>query len=474
MAVGRPRLATHYPDGTVRLYELTSGVFVQVATKGTYVHTPNMSHPEGYVQGQKLFFGWDSANLVLAYAPTTSSFVMVGFDTNLIERAVTANFLNTGVGAVGAIPAISAALGERVSGSSSFGFLYPDFSTGVTTQTLTANAGYRGGEASPDGSSFIILGARNTAVVGATLNTASPPLYNINENQTELSTGVAFGTWVDNNYFVGGNDDVLWLYSFNTSTRLFTESLLLEKIAGKPKRAASVRSNGRWIAVAYQDGANVNTAIYEKRGLYPVKVQTINNFGTLLDFTQDGSLLIDAASKKAYSYNAGSWIDVTSTVMANVATGATVQAVSTHLDNPLGFTQMYNNRLADLQLGTVNLNNLYITLMKPTAKAYDPTDNSFTAVVGANEVSGGLWPTGGLHLTNVTQSADGTRLWKIDADDVSWIFAGTGDSARYGLVYDKTSMKPLLHINFQQDIAIPPNMSLTIQLGTAGLISYMS
>ena len=68
---------------------------------------------------------------------------------------------------------------------------------------------------------------------------------------------------------------------------------------------------------------------------------------------------------------------------------------------------------------------------------------------GAKEVSGNGWAPGGPTLANVTITQVTTNDCMLDADDVSQTASGGSiGPASASLVYDSTSNKPLLYVDF--------------------------
>lgn len=472
MAVGKPRLATHYPDGTVRLYELSSGAFVQLGARGTFAHTPG----SGGFKAALAFLN-DSTALGLSYSASNTDHHQVNFDASLNVVATGANVAGETNGAVGPVAfseGDTAMVLLPVVGTWRFSLTDPADSSVIVTAsdvTIGPNANLAG--------LFISENGRQL-VVGSTVATECLSGYRYQYNSGipaySLDTfdnpaAIIAGVWLDDSYFVGGDTNGLWLYQVDFDNEILFPVLELPKEAGAPVAAAATANGGRWLAVGYNDAGTRTVALYERLGPFPTYRQTLTGIGAALGFSEDGSMLFDAVQREAYAYSGGSWVAMPG-AMDNVVSGATGQAVSSHIETPLGLTHLYDNRLADLQQGAIDLDDLRVTLMTPDADPFDPSDASLSEVLGTSEVVTGNWPGGGKPVTGVVEEADGVRRWRIMADDVDHILLGSGVSFRYAVIYEHASQKPLLHIDYRKTYAIARNTEIHIHFNPAGMIIY--
>jgi len=125
--------------------------------------------------------------------------------------------------------------------------------------------------------------------------------------------------------------------------------------------------------------------------------------------------------------------------------------------------------------------NKEVTLTTIKVKLLDATASftgSHTAVSsvdgsGAKEVSGNGWTSGGLTLTTVAVTQVTTNDAMLDADDATaTATGGTIGPAFAALVYDNTSSKPLIYIDFGQSQSAGATTDFKIVWDTNGLIKF--
>jgi hypothetical protein len=122
----------------------------------------------------------------------------------------------------------------------------------------------------------------------------------------------------------------------------------------------------------------------------------------------------------------------------------------------------------------VTYNTLKVKLLDNTAvfAAGDTTVNAVDGS-GAKEVSGNGWTAGGITLANVTVTQVTTNDTMIDADDVSVTAAGGSIGPAYAaLVYDDTSDKPLIYIDFGQSQSAGATTDFKIVWDVTGLTKF--
>lgn len=478
MAIGHPRLAVHYFDGTIRLYELASGVFVQLNSNGTYPHAPGSSHPDGVTFPPRVTFMKDSELVTLNHSPNANSHYQRNFDAelNLVSSSVNiANGQNLGVGPIGvnfadfttAILPFPGTLFSNTMLAGSPGNQIPggDATGGPTDDDIRALC------FSPDGRGVMYLNTAATKLrSGRRVSYSSGvPRYADVQVVANAPYAITAGVWLNNEFFAGFGALGATLFRFDPTTGAAKVVLdIVKPVAGSPVAVAVSPQDGRRVAASFLDGGVYSTVVYRRVGPFPSVEQTISGFGQLLSFSQDGRLLVDAITKKAFELQGDTWVEL-SGAMANIAANAVAQALSTHIDNPVGFSTLYDNRLADLEAGSIDLDDLYLTLLTASAPAFDPTDTTATAAKGSAEVAGN-WPVGGYPLTGVVGAADGARAWRISADEVEHLLYPNGFSFRYGLIYEKTTDKPVLFIDYQRNYDIARSSTLNLSFD-AGLIN---
>ena len=101
--------------------------------------------------------------------------------------------------------------------------------------------------------------------------------------------------------------------------------------------------------------------------------------------------------------------------------------------------------------GSVTLTALKVKLLDSTA-SFTSSHTAVTQVdgAGAKEVSGNGWPAGGVAMTTVAVNQSGANAM-LQADNVDVTASGGSIGPAFAaLLYDATSLKPLLYIDFGQ------------------------
>lgn len=118
---------------------------------------------------------------------------------------------------------------------------------------------------------------------------------------------------------------------------------------------------------------------------------------------------------------------------------------------------VYNHTMALISAQSVNNANLKLMLLT-SAAAFTAAHTTVDQVAGtaspnrANEFFGNGWPQGGKTVANVAASTITTNDAKLSGDQTSQTAAGGSiGPCRYVLLYDATSMKPLILYDLGQD-----------------------
>lgn len=122
----------------------------------------------------------------------------------------------------------------------------------------------------------------------------------------------------------------------------------------------------------------------------------------------------------------------------------------------------------------VTLTTLKVKLLDATA-TFSSGQTTVTAVdgAGAKEVSGNGWPSGGPTLANVAVTQVTTNDAMLDADDVLQTASGGSIGPAYAaLVYDSTSSRPLVYIDFGQAQSAGATTDFKIIWDATGLIRF--
>lgn len=479
MALGNPLLATWYADGTVRLYELIDGVFVQQASTGTYAHSPS-AHPDGVSWPPGLDFVRDGEYLILRHAGTSAQSQLRSFDRDLIlidSELASSGQPNSALGPTAIdLPTNTSMAFHVYEPGRDRHFIGVDgvFSGGgVDSWTGSVpSENVRGLWPDPTGN-FLIQGAASYANVirrdsaGADGNGAvfaAPTFF-------DTEHGIDIAAWSPNGVYLFAGTKADGLSSFQNDGTNFVKVYDIPKKAGVIQAIACSR-NGREVAISHNDGGTITTTIYRRSGPFLQEVQELaSGFGAMIAFTADSLTMIDAQTKIGYTKSGDTWT-VASGMFANVVSGVAQQAVSPHVANPVGFTKIYDDRMGDFLEGLINIDDLKITLAGSTAPAYDPTHTTLAQTVGSAELATGNWPAGGLPLGNVVGTRLGPQRYGLVADDVERILVVTGATFRYGIIYEVSTDKPLLHIDFEKVYSIPVGTKITIQFNPDGIITF--
>lgn len=140
---------------------------------------------------------------------------------------------------------------------------------------------------------------------------------------------------------------------------------------------------------------------------------------------------------------------------------------------------VYNHTLSLIAGQTVDNDNLKVMLLTSSA-AFDATHATVDAVAGAaspdraNEFYGNSWPQGGKTVANVASNTITTNDAALTGDQTSQTASGGNiGPCRFVLLYDATSMKPLVLYDLGQDeyAGDTTDFKLTFDLlGTPGRI----
>lgn len=238
---------------------------------------------------------------------------------------------------------------------------------------------------------------------------------------------------------------------------------------GLTVRCIRAHMNNRLIAVSYTGGASTYiTKLYRRTGDTYSLIQTINDFGNILDFSPDGKLLIDAGSLKAYEDVAGVWTDRSATMMVNVAAGAQKQAIGPYLINPTMIGSLYDGALSFFINHMDDLSGLKLALLNGNALFSSVEDSAADVLV--NEVYGNNWPKGGVALSNVAGSEPSTGRFVVNCAPVSQLIFNGDLTVRYALLY-KDNM-PLIFYDFQDNRTFLANTLVNFGTGENGLVLF--
>ena len=135
---------------------------------------------------------------------------------------------------------------------------------------------------------------------------------------------------------------------------------------------------------------------------------------------------------------------------------------------------LYDHTVKLLVNKEVTLTTLKVKLLDATATfAQAQTTVASVDGSGAKEVSGNGWTLGGLTLASVAVTQVTTNDAMLDAADVSQTASGGSIGPAYAaLVYDATSNKPLIYIDFGQAQSAGDTTDFKIVWDANGLIKF--
>lgn len=239
--------------------------------------------------------------------------------------------------------------------------------------------------------------------------------------------------------------------------------------AGVPQRVIFSPS-GKLCAIVTLNGGVYTTRIFNRVGTFLQEIQTIVGLGKLLSFSGDEVLLVDAGLRVCYIRN-GNTYESLGGAMANVATQISVQALSSGRVYPDGITRFYDAGVERLIEG---YGALKLTLLKPTAPAFDRTFDTLAEVLddGAEEVTGGLWPAGGISVPGLSSDRTSEGVYRLLADEVKWLVLSSSMTFRRAVIYDTTDDMPILDIDFQTNRVYPVGREMALDPKNGVLVTF--
>lgn len=474
MATGNPILATLATDNTLRTYELGVSGFVQTGasalTWGTAYRPPNLSwHQDGKFLLTSVCVTSNTANSSRVWSPT------------LVAQAAATTYADQFVRDT--IPENSVAIHNLASVATGFTSNYVAWwrieadgtinntgaltmPSGVTTPAATVNVSV---SISPDGS--ILVFGRNSSNANVVVTSSggmvggSKPAYDAYYNlplSTSVVPNIMKWTRDSNLLFVVDTADKIYVCRRSGLT-LSSIGTIVHATLGAPTGIA-LSYDTRWVAVSYATA----TCLYYRTGDTFSLMQTLTGtMGPVMDFTLDGKYLVDATHKTAWQRSGMSWSNVNS-IMTNIASNVAYQAMSPHVNNPVGNCKLYDGALARVMTSIPTT----IKIMLLSASATFVTTATNITALSAFEVSGNGWPSGGSTLANAAFTATGSTGVIFDADDVKATIAGGSLTFQKAVVYDTSDNKPLVYIDFNSSQLAEENASIVINFGSNGMILF--
>lgn len=478
MAIGNPLLAVLFEDGYVRTYEWVpaNSKFVQMAARSGYSQSIDQTIYEPQVfwmaDGTTVAVSRNVSHLIGELAildpllepldETTISSAFDGFNAEF--RAVNVknvNMLYYGFN-LGRM-----AQGFLISNTSpyitNFGTM-PDGSPGdPTDKKLTEIA------ATPDGYLMVIGRQRPNVTEYWQRDAGWPPAAPV----FNYDNGMPLGSLINPDLLRFSQDSKFLLAADKTGLveiHVFDgESLSLLQILAAPTGTivdAAFSNDKRHLVISGYDGADYETRTYRRDGMYFLPEVTIADFGGLLSFSQDGSMIVDTKLRKAYTYadaDQDSWVEIVD-ALEDVNVNARAQDVSPHAMQPITISYLYNNAINKFKNNLVDLNAMKLVLLT-SAAVFNKTDGTLAQATNsfAWSVSSGGYPAEGVDITFSNEDNEEVRyVYRVLEPYRDIILQSL--TARYALVYDDSDADdgPLIFIDLGAERSVPMNTKLRL------------
>lgn len=472
MPIGNPLLATCDETGVVRVFEYAANVFSQIASRGGFSHVEVNVENGGMAAPYLQWLGNDD-RLFVANAEDAGTARLHSLSP-VLEDEVLATVGTPGFTRGEVHPS---RIGRDIvfigtnNGSNTLNATYAvRWEAGAFTFSATgAPIPYRNvrlRETTPNGELTLLRDNLGTYLFDLISTLDAKPLAFTAKGATAFDVVANIAKWSYNNRCVLVGDTSLnrvqnWRWLDNAWSLMHEVPLpagSLQQIAMSP--------DNRFAAISVLDGGVYKTRIYNRAGDYFQTYQDLTGIGQMIDFSEDGKLLVDTRQRACFRLVGTDWQDHTS-AMANIPVAIYSQTMSYGRTDAFGVARAYPNSLGELASGQVDLNDLKFTLLT-SAGAFDPTDSvaDFSA-----EVTTGRWPAGGLEMTGVvgTETPSG---YSLAADDLTRIVFESAMTARYGLIYEVATGKPLVHIDFIQDRIVARNRAVTFEFRDGEFLKF--
>lgn len=472
MTLVNPLLATWDTSGVIRVFELSSGGnFVSIGTGGGRTHALNSTFTALGARETPLL-SWDNEDtqLVVVRTPSFSSAVVEVF--NPLVEAQGSLEISPGASNDGYLFADKMASDEYL-----IRLINPSVTRRVESKPLASIAlqALQSGTTTPQ---KVGLAAAPNSLRVLDYHGSGASRYRLwgrsvtTENFSQKLTFSDFQGFAPSKFLWGADSrNILvwdpatariqsWTYDPDQNTFSYVHELPVPASAGTIRRVA-LSPDRRMLAVSFKNGTVYKTQMYRRTGDYYLDLQVLDDIGELLGFTGDGVLLIDSSNRKCFELAGETWSAAHAKV-SGIPAGISEQAVSAALTTQRAAGTPYKGAIAAIADESFDRNDLKITLLTSAASFNDNhTTISDVTNSGAYEVKSGHWPAGGYALQNVqTQQVDTYTSYKCD--DVVHVVIDTALTARYAVIYQAGSGKPVSFLDFSSDRIVARNRQLIL------------
>lgn len=483
MAIGNPLLALHYPaDSAVRVYELIDDEFVPVGNNNGFTGTGFNPNLMWHKTSGRLIYISRSGNIanILSASVTGASPTSIGslsvstFSGSEIKNSSSYNsnsFMFLPIENSGTTPSNisinNTATASRISASllsvttrSEFTDIAASYDGNFAAMTTNNNSNtiYMAGPSTPNTSTqypydkafvnFPCLVGKNTSraffsydsslLVVADISGENVEVYKVNVtyNESNITTDITL-----------------------TKTNDIQSQLgVLQNVVSSPDRTT--------MAFVYLKESVYTTYLFGKYGDYIMPLEkTFTNFGNNISFTGDGNRIVDGTTKKMLNFNGSTWVSMDS-AMSNIVAGAATQTLSDHVQNQITFSRFYDGAINSLTSG--NPLDLRLYLLNDSATFVKSQTN--ISDLNSSIITNGMWPPSGVGIS-IDRSGDSTRYY-IDADNVSQPVVETSITARYAVIYDSLTNKPMIFYDLASNRVFPTGSRINISFTEDHLVTY--
>lgn len=289
--------------------------------------------------------------------------------------------------------------------------------------------------------------------------------------------------------YLVGETGLLYVYEISQNpsdyTQVSAKLLSVNEITNDKIVNIDIRKDSHISISTYNvTGDTYTTFIYKIVGPVLIKSHTITEFGKCLNWVADGSMLVDAGTKRLFTFNESTETFAENSIwMTNVSAATDYQAVSTHAGSAVYVGHVYTEaaKLIAEQSSSINLGALKLMLFDKHAKfnpniasiADIPTNGVSSVSNGGQEVysieSG--WLQGGISVNNAAYGLNANGESALIADNFERIVLANV-TFQHAVIYDSITNKPIVWYEFMQEITVAAFKKMIFNLEQYGITSF--